>query len=442
MTWVGVLGTPHAQTVNPAPDTSQACVASLPSELVWSQAQQRLSACNRDVQVALRAAQGVRADIRTAGQRPNPTLSTGVGQYSPSVGWGAGGLLDKQVDWLARWDQTLERGNKRELRVESARHASAAAQWGVADTLRQQQLNLAQAWIDLWGAQERVRLQREIAALYQRTLDAARLRLKAGDIAAAEVSRIDLDVQRAEGERIGARAELSRARSVVAALLALEGEAEGLTAATPWPRSNATTAASLDPGSADRPDLQAARAQQSAAEARTRLARSLQTRDVSVGLQLERYAPQAGYGWLYGAYVSFPIFAFHRHEGEIARAEADLDVAGAERRRIEQLARANQQRLAQARWLARERRERIENDALPLAEKVAASADLAYRRGAGSVLELLDALRQLRALQLEALGARLDEDRADAASRAEMLTATAADDPIFGESLRLRPTEF
>ena len=129
-------------------------------------------------------------------------------------------------------------------------------------------------------------------------------------------------------------------------------------------------------------------------------------------------------------------------EGEIARAEADLDAAGAERRRIEQLARATQQRLAQARWLARERRERIENDALPLAEKVAASADLAYRRGAGSVLELLDALRQLRALQLEALGARLDEDRADAASRAEMLTAAAADDPIFGESLRLRPTEF
>jgi cobalt-zinc-cadmium efflux system outer membrane protein len=318
LAWVGVLGTPHAQTVNPAPDTSQECVASPPPELVWSQAQQRLSACNRDVQVAVRAAQGVRADIRTAGQRPNPTLSTGVGQYSPSVGWGAGGLLDKQVDWLARWDQTLERGNKRELRVESARHASAAAQWGVADTLRQQQLNLAQAWIDLWGAQERVRLQREIAALYQRTLDAARLRLKAGDIAAAEVSRIDLDVQRAEGERIGARAELSRARSVVAALLALEGEAEVLTAATPWPRSNAAPAASVDPGSADRPDLQAARAQQSAAEARTRLARSLQTRDVSVGLQLERYAPQAGYGWLYGAYVSFPIFAFHRHEGEIA----------------------------------------------------------------------------------------------------------------------------
>jgi hypothetical protein len=36
---------------------------------------------------------------------------------------------------------------------------------------------------------------------------------------------------------------------------------------------------------------------------------------------------------------------------------------------------------------------------------------------------------------------RLDEDRADAAARAEMLTATAAADPIFGESLRLLPPQ-
>jgi outer membrane protein TolC len=65
------------------------------------------------------------------------------------------------------------------------------------------------------------------------------------------------------------------------------------------------------------------------------------------------------------------------------------------------------------------------------------NAELAYRKGAGNVLELIDALRQLRALQLEALAVRLDEDRADAAARAEMLTATASADPIFGESLRL-----
>ena len=167
---------------------------------------------------------------------------------------------------------------------------------------------------------------------------------------------------------------------------------------------------------------------------------SQRTRDVTIGVQAERYAPPAGGGWLLGAFVSVPQFVNHRYEGEIARAEADREVAAESRARIELQARAEQRRLLDARAAARARRERIERDALPLAEKVAANAELAWRKGAGTVLELLDALRQLRALQIEALQARLDDDRADAAARAEMLTAAAAADPVFGESLRLRPT--
>ena len=418
-----------------APASAPPCHALPGPALAWSQAQQRLRECNRDLHVAQRAASAARTDIVTAGQRPNPTLSTGVGQYAPAIGFGSGNLLDKQVDWLARIDQTIERGNKRGLRIESAELNARAAQWSVADVLRQQQLALALAWIDLWGAQERVRLQRELTALYHRTLDGARVRLKAGDIAAADVSRIELDVQRAEGDRIAANTELARARNIVAALLAMEPHASQMHAQEPWPQLAEASLTSVDPTRAERPDLQAARTQEAAAQARVRLAQSLQTRDVSVGLQLDRYAPQAGYGWLYGVYMSFPLFINHRYEGEMARAQADLDTATIERMRLEQAALGTQQRLAQARGLYRLRRERIEREALPLAEKVAANADLAYRKGAGTVLELLDALRQMRTLQLEALTARLDEDRADASARAEMLTAAAAADPIFGGSL-------
>ena len=415
------------------------CSASLGANLNWAQAQQRLIDCNRDVQVALRTAQASRTDISIAGQRPNPVLSTGAGQYAPGVGYGSGNLGDKQIDWMSRIDQTIERGNKRLLRVETAEKSWRAAQWNAADMLRQQQLALALAWIDLWGAQERQRLQRDVTALYRRTLDAAYVRLKAGDIAASDVNRIDLDVQRAEGDRIAVNAELARARGIVAALLAMEEDTTDIHALTPWPASQGQYGLMLDPAEAERPDLQASRAQQAAAESQTRLARSLQTRDISVGLQVDRYAPPSGLGWLFGAYLSFPLFTNHRYEGEIARAEADYQTAISSRERLERLARATQQRLAEARNLARLRRERIEREALPLAERVAANSDLAYRKGAGSVLELLDSLRQLRALQLDALTARLEEDRADAAARAEMLTATAVNDPVFGESLRLRP---
>jgi cobalt-zinc-cadmium efflux system outer membrane protein len=430
-----VSPTPARPTMSDAPSVD--CAALPRPDLDWPMAQQRLAQCNRDFLLALQSLRAAQADVQIAGQRPNPTLSTGVGQYSTTVGAGAGGPFDKQVDWLARLDQPIERGNKRDLRVQAASQSLRAAGWSAADMLRQQQLALANAWIDLWGAQEKSRLQRELTALYRNTYDSAQRRLKAGDIAASDVARIDLDLQRAETDRIAANSDLIRARFVMASLLAMEPQAPQLTAVSPWPASEPASSTIVPLGEAERPDLQAARAQQAAADSQAELARSLQTRDISIGLQVDRFAPPTGFGTTLGAYVSIPLFTNHRHEGELARAEADRDFAAAARARLEQLARADQQRLLEARLGARLRRERLEREALPVAEKVATNAELAYRKGAGTVLELIDALRQLRSLQLEALAVRLDEDRADAAARAEMLTATAAADPIFGESLRL-----
>jgi cobalt-zinc-cadmium efflux system outer membrane protein len=432
---------PTSATQAPTNAPSLDCAELPRPDLDWPLAQQRLAQCNRDVRLALQSLRAAQADVQIAGQRPNPTFSTGVGQYSTTVGAGSGGPFDKQVDWLARLDQPIERGNKRDLRVQTASQSLRAAGWSAADMLRQQQLALANAWIDLWGAQEKSRLQRELTALYRNTYDSAQRRLKAGDIAASDVARIDLDLQRAETDRIAANSELIRARFVMASLLAMEAQAPQLKAVSPWPASEPASATIIPAGDAERPDLQAARAQQAAADSQAKLARSLQTRDISIGLQVDRFAPPTGFGTTLGAYVSFPLFVNHRYEGEIARAEADRDFAAAARERLEQQARADQQRLLEARLGARLRRERIEREALPVAERVATNAELAYRKGAGTVLELIDALRQLRALQLEALAVRLDEDRADAAARAEMLTATAAADPIFGESLRLLPPQ-
>jgi cobalt-zinc-cadmium efflux system outer membrane protein len=429
---------PAAAPPSPMPDPD---CASAPATLDWPSAQRRLARCNREVRLALRATEAALADIRIAAQRPNPTLTAGLGNVNPKIGVGASGNpLDYQLDYVARLDQTIERGGKRGLRMESAEHAWRASRWSAADTLRQQQLALAQAWIALWGSQERQRLQQEVLQLYRRTLDAAQRRLAAGDVAAADVARIELDVRRAEAEIALADGERVAARNALAALLAIDASEDAPRAGEPWPAAGDVVSAPLPPEQAERPDLEAARAQLAAAEAQSRLAHSLRTRDVTIGVQAERYAPPAGGGWLLGAFVSLPLFVNHRHEGEIARAEADLGIAAQSRARIEQQARADQRRLLDARNSARLRRERIERDALPLAERVAANAELAYRKGAGTVLELLDALRQLRALQLDALQARLDHDRADAAARAEMLTAAAAADPVFGESLQLRPT--
>ena len=54
---------------------------------------------------------------------------------------------------------------------------------------------------------------------------------------------------------------------------------------------------------------------------------------------------------------------------------------------------------------AHDRRRLVVDQLEPAAEKVAAGAELAYRRGASTALELLDARRSLRAVRLERINA-------------------------------------
>lgn len=440
---VDARSVPSGPATRAGADAAGACGTQPPAALDWATAGQRLVNCNRDFRLALRSADAARADIITAGQRPNPTLSLGGENVSPAAGIGSGGLLDKQIEYSARIDQTFERGGKRDLRVESAEQAWRAAAWTAADTLRQRQLDLGNAWIDLWGAQERLTLQQALLDLFRRSVEGAQRRLKAGDIAASDVARIQLDQQRAEAERVVVEAERSRARHALAALLAMEPRIPTLSVVDPWPlgpREDATASGSIAATETDdRPDLLAARARSANADARRRLARSQQTRDVTLGVQSERYAPPAGNGWSFGVFMSVPLFVRNNSEGEIARAEADRDVAEQTAVKLQREAYADRQRLFDARLAARQRRDNIEREALPLARRVAADAELGFRKGAGTVLDLLDALRQLRSLQVEALAARLEEDRSDVAARAQMLTPDAASDPVFGETLRWQP---
>src|SRR5512140_2094014 len=74
------------------------CSPSLPQPLTLAAAEARIESCNRDVRAAALAVGAAQADVRIAGQRPNPTLSVGMSNWSAQKGIGAGGLRDKQLD--------------------------------------------------------------------------------------------------------------------------------------------------------------------------------------------------------------------------------------------------------------------------------------------------------------------------------------------------------
>lgn len=405
-----------------------------------------LTSKNRDIAFARRVQEQAGADIITAGQRPNPQLSWTTQNINPNRGIGNGDPRAKTVDSIVRIDQLIERGGKAELRTETARRLENAAGEDVGEITRQQLLALRFAYFDVLAAQDKVAAFAESAQLFAKTAEAAQLRLKAGDLAAADVARIRVDVLRAQNDARSAEADLGRARVNLGYLIGAESVAESIRAVTSWPQPDSAVGPAAAAGGASdgrlesRPDVRAARARVAAADKARELAQSLRTRDVSVGLQYEHWPNQAdannqGTGNSFGVAFSVPLFLRHNNEGEIARAQADWYAARDALERVLGQARSEAARAANDLAAARERLFRFENELIKEAERTAAAAEFAFKNGATGVMDLLDSRRTLKAVQVDAANARADHAKARAAyALTAELTAPPATAPATNES--------
>lgn len=376
---------------------------------------------SRELHLAGAAVAGAAAELQMADRRPNPELALNIASISPQSGLGSGHPKDKRMDNILRIEQLIERGGKRELRVRSASARLAAAGLEREDIRRQQRGELRRAYFDLLLAQEKHVQALAAAELYERSLQAANLRLKAGDVAPVDVARLTIDKSRADNEARQALAELEQAREELAYLIGRENEAQTLVATDPWPAL--ITGDLPRPRLEQRPDLRASNERLSAAEAERDLARALKTRDVSIGVQMEHNLQNAPTN-SYGVGITIPLFAWHAHEGEIARAESELDSARLQYEKqqaqaLGQLAQARSALLA-----ARDRLQRLSGGMLVDAERVARAAELAYAKGAMNLMDLLDARRTLRQLRIEAATAQADyaKARSDWELQAEYMT--------------------
>lgn len=400
-------------------------------DLTLEEAERLFMARSREVLAAQRQVEIAAAQRMVATVGPNATLSVNTVSIGSPPGLGSGPLWEKRADTTLRIDQPFERGGKRELRMGAAESLERAAQGDSADVLRQQLAQLRAAYYELKHAEGRIRILGETEALFAGTLAAAQARLRAGDLAAADVARVQLDHERARNEARGAQAERVRAQLALAYMVGEESVAPALRAAEDWPervRPGADAAEQAIAARIDaRPDVSAARDRLAAAEHLRALARSQRTRDVTVGAQLERYpgtVPSSSIG--FG--VAIPLFTGNDYAGEIRRAEVERHAATDQLARTRALAANEIRRAAADLEAAADRLERHDGTLAAAAERSAAAAEFAFRRGASSVLEVLDARRQLRAVRLEALAARAEHARALAAWRAS-LTAV----PIPGD---------
>ena len=391
------------------------------AELTLPDAEKMLTANNRELALARRALDQASADVVIAGQKPNPQLSFVLQNINPSRGVGNGDPRAKTIDSIVRIDQLIERGGKAELRTETARRLQSAAAADIGDTARHQLLTLRATYFDLLAAQDKTVSTAESALLFERTVEAARLREKAGDLAAADVARIRVDALRARNDARAAEAELGRAQVALGYLIGAESGAKAIRAAAPWPALDGAPLPELTEEMVNnRADVRAARARIAAADKARELAQSLRKRDVSVGVQYEHWPNRAdannlGTGNSFGVAMAVPLFLRHSNEGEIARAQADWYAARDFLDKVRAQALAEAARARNDLDAARERLVRFEAELLPQAEKSAGSAEFAFRNGATGAMDLLDARRTLKAIQIDAVVARADHAKALAA---------------------------
>ena len=401
--------------------------------LSFSDAKTFFSSNNRELILAKRMLESAETFAVIAAQKPNPVLSLGIsslnlnhsqGNTNPN---GSNSLADKTLNSSIQINQLFERGDKREIRIASAEDGIKASSYDLKDTRRQQTLALANAYYDLLLSQESEQIQRSNVDLYESTLKAAELRLKAGDIAASDVARIKVDALRVQNDLRQASANHQKAQINIAYLMGKENEANKIIATDHWPSASqmSNKALNLVPLNLEaklnqRSDILAAEARTRQAEENRRFANSLKTRDINIGVQYQHFpgqGPAVGENTV-GAFVSIPLFTNYQYQGEVARSEVDYITAVEAKAQARATAIGEITRSQADLDASIDKMQRFEQQMLGEAQKATDAAEFAYQHGAIGVTDLLDSRRVLRALQLESASAHADYAKAFAAWQA------------------------
>jgi len=338
----------------------------------------------------------VAANEVTAGLRPNPVFTSAnedFNVFNPSRF-----DIRRSQEFTDSVLQTIERGNKRRYRVESARGATRVAQDSYRDAERQLELAVKTAFVGMLLAKANLQLARDNLSDYQETVRLNEIRLKAGEISPTELDRIRVEQARFETDLLNARLALQQARVQLESLLGLQDlpekfDIEGELVA---PELALALPDLVQRALASRPDYLAARDTVSKAQSDVRLADANGSTDVAIGSEYKRNGPDNTIGFT----MQVPLRIFDRNQGEKLRTRREFEASRftESATRIAVLSDVAQAYEAYRSSLARA--QLYSRDYLGRARQVRDRVAFSYRNGASSLLDYLDAVRSYREVEL------------------------------------------
>ena len=339
------------------------------------------------------------AEETTANLRPNPVI-LGDSQFFPifQPSQFSADYIDNTAQFDLGISYLFERGKKRQHRLQSAKDQTAVTRSQVADNERSLTFNVASQFINVELSESTLELATEDLKSFQNSVDIGEIRYKAGDIGENDLLKIKL--QKLQFETDVSAAQLARVQGLsdLRQLLGYESIGPDYDVAGSFDfqsvRGNLEDFQSK--ALLNRPDLQAARLGVAAADSQHELQRAIAKKDVTGQLSYTHLGDTNDVS-LFGQ-IQMPIF--DRNQGEIARAGFAITQAQ------EQEKLANGQVLTDVRDAFESLRSNgqivglYRSGYLTEAQESLDISEFAYKHGAASLLDFLDAERSDRAIQL------------------------------------------
>ncbi|MGD0222080.1 MAG: TolC family protein [Terriglobia bacterium] len=354
---------------------------------------------NHTLQAARTTIEQSKDEEITAYLRPNPALF-GDWDYLPLFAPSSfnGTYFNQSTEVDLGLSYLIERGKKRQRRLQAAKDQTAQTTSLVSDNERTLTFQVATLFINVQLAQSTLELAQKDLESYQKTVDLNNLRYEKGAI--SEDDKLKIELQLLQFQNDVAQAELAKVQGLsdlrnqlgyesVPPDYDIAGEFE-------YHKVQGNLEDLQLKAMQQRPDLKAATQGVTAATSQYQLAKADGKQDVTV---------QGNYthtGGINGASMaaSIPLAIFNRNQGEIARTKVVITQSQ------EQEKAANNQVMTDV----RDAYENLQtNDKIVLlyrsgyldrAQKDRDISEYAYQRGAVSLLDFLDAERSYRAIQL------------------------------------------
>jgi cobalt-zinc-cadmium efflux system outer membrane protein len=379
----------------PAADTPQPPAARIPIEEAIRLALQH----NHALQAVRSTILQSQALETTANLRPNPVLAWDS-QFLPI--FHPSDFSSSYIDQLAQHDigisYLFERGKKRQHRLQAAKDVTEATRSTVADNERQLVFNVSQQFVAALLAQSTLDFAQQNLNSFRQTLDISLVRFKAGDMSEGDLLKIKLQILQFQNDVFAAKLAKVQALASLRQFLGFESVPDNydVEGELEYQKVRAGVEDLKALALRTRPDLRAAQQNVTAARSQELLAEANGKRDLTA---------QFLYDHLNGAntasfFFNMELPLFNRNQGEIVRTRYAITQS-------QELASETSQQVLtdvldayQALHTSEQIVQLYQGGYIEQATKSRDISEYAYKRGAASLLDYLDAERTYRANQL------------------------------------------